>query len=511
MKKQLTISIIYQTISFTFNIFINFFLTQYIVNHIGGEAYGFVGLANNFIQYAQLITVALNSMASRFITIEISKCEYNNAEKYFASLLIGNLVMILLLSPIFIILIMNLEKIINISTYLVVDVKVLWLFMVVNFIINLISSIYAISTFAKNRLDLVSKYNVISNIIKFILLIFMCYTLKPKIWFVGFSSIIASIFILFMNKYYTKKLLPQISIKYKYFDFNILKKLISSGIWSSLSKLSSILSSGLDLLITNILIGPNAMGIISIVKTIPLMIISLFSVISDVFTPQLTINYAKNNIEQIKSDLFIAIKFISFFSTIIIVAFIVLGKDFYSLWIPNENANILSILSAIACGYLIILIPLQPLNSIFVVVNKLKVSSISVLISSVFIIGIEMMFIPMINDINTKIIIIILSTAICELIRGILFIPIYSSNCLNIKWYTFYNPILKNILSAIILFIVYSLIYNNLEISTWPQLIMYTTSYLIIGIIINSIIIFNKHDRKKIINFIIKKSEVSFE
>lgn len=50
---------------------ISFLLTPYIIDTVGKEAYGFVGIANNFVSYAKLITLALNALAMRFITIKI--------------------------------------------------------------------------------------------------------------------------------------------------------------------------------------------------------------------------------------------------------------------------------------------------------------------------------------------------------------------------------------------------------------------------------------------------------
>ena len=65
-------------IAFAVNMGINFFLSPYIISNVGMDAYGFVTLANNFVMYASLITIALNSMASRFITVELYR---NNKEE----------------------------------------------------------------------------------------------------------------------------------------------------------------------------------------------------------------------------------------------------------------------------------------------------------------------------------------------------------------------------------------------------------------------------------------------
>lgn len=64
-KKQTTINLIASLVSFGINLAINFFLTPYLIRTLGTESYGFIGLANDFVQYAGIITSALNVMAGR--------------------------------------------------------------------------------------------------------------------------------------------------------------------------------------------------------------------------------------------------------------------------------------------------------------------------------------------------------------------------------------------------------------------------------------------------------------
>ena len=101
MKKQMYINLIAQTIAYAVNLAISFFLTPYIVNHIGVEANGFVGLANNFVEYAQLITVALNSMAGRYITIKLHQKNQKEANKYFTDVFFANLFLAVVLTVVF--------------------------------------------------------------------------------------------------------------------------------------------------------------------------------------------------------------------------------------------------------------------------------------------------------------------------------------------------------------------------------------------------------------------------
>ena len=60
-SKQLTINMIANFVNFGISLCISFFLSPYIVRTIGVEANGFITLANNFVSYTSLITIALNS------------------------------------------------------------------------------------------------------------------------------------------------------------------------------------------------------------------------------------------------------------------------------------------------------------------------------------------------------------------------------------------------------------------------------------------------------------------
>ena len=120
--KQTAINMITQIVSFVINILIGFFLTPYIVKHLGEEANGFVGLSANFISYATLITTAINSMAGRFIAVSYFKGDTENVFKYYSSVMIANIFLCFILTVPMVFIILFLPQIINVSDTLVKDV-----------------------------------------------------------------------------------------------------------------------------------------------------------------------------------------------------------------------------------------------------------------------------------------------------------------------------------------------------------------------------------------------------
>ena len=95
--KQTTLNIISQATTFLINMAIGFFLTPYIASHFEYGANGFVQLSSSFISYATLITSAINSMAGRFIAVSYFKKDEENVLKYYSSVMIANIFLVVLL------------------------------------------------------------------------------------------------------------------------------------------------------------------------------------------------------------------------------------------------------------------------------------------------------------------------------------------------------------------------------------------------------------------------------
>ena len=84
-RKSTLINVFAALITLGVQMFISFWLSPFVVGKLGEEAYGFINLANNFVSYASLVSVAINSMACRYISIEYNSGRINEAKSYFCS------------------------------------------------------------------------------------------------------------------------------------------------------------------------------------------------------------------------------------------------------------------------------------------------------------------------------------------------------------------------------------------------------------------------------------------
>lgn len=502
MKKQTAINFIAQTVAFAINFCISFFLTPYIIEHIGVEANGFVTLANNFIDYAQLFTVALNSMAGRFITIKLHQKNIEEANKYFTSVVFANLAFSVIFSAVFAIAIVYLDKFLNIGASSVSDIKILWSFIALNFVLSLFASTYSVSTFVTDRLDKTAISNVRGSIIRAAALV-ICYSFfRPYTFYVGIATLLLGLNNLISHICYKNRLTPELRIQRRYFDFAYIKELISSGIWNSITKLSSILASGLDLLISNIFVGGVAMGVLNLSKTFSNVILSLFGTIAYTFVPQLTLAYANNDFAEMKRQLIFSVKVLGLFSSIPIACLFGFGKAFYQLWVPMQDPDILYILTAISCLNLIFTLPMETFYYTFTVCNKVKISSIALILFSTASIITVFAGISFIQGENAKIIYIASVGAFYNVLRLLTFMPIYSAKCLDFKLTTFYPPIFKNALSVVVLSVFAFALNSFVSVNSWIMFISVCAVTAIVGIAANMFTLFSRSERAELMSLV---------
>jgi len=68
-KIRIVMALIAAISAFIINCRINLIITLLVTNTIGAETYGYVTLAKNFTNYADIMMIALYAYAARFITL----------------------------------------------------------------------------------------------------------------------------------------------------------------------------------------------------------------------------------------------------------------------------------------------------------------------------------------------------------------------------------------------------------------------------------------------------------
>lgn len=491
-------------VTFAVGLGIRFGLTPYIVQTLGPEAYGFIGLSANILSYTGLITIALNSMAGRFITVSYCAKKIDEANKYYSSVFFSNIILAMVIAIIACGCILWLDKFINIPCELINDVKWLFIFLTINNLIGLLSGTWAVATFVKNRLDLSNIQAIIGNIINALFLAILFSFFKPHVWYIGIAGLFQTLYTASTNYIFMGKLTPDLILRRTYFELIKIKELLKSGLWNLISKLGDILGHGLDLLIANLCIGSVEMGIFAITKNVPFLILSLFQSISAVFAPTMTRFFAENKREKLLNECYKSIRILSFFTAIPLSCLYVYGDCFYKLWLPSEDSYNLLYLTILGTFALPYTLPLESLWNIFTITNKLKYSTIFMVANNVVVFVIVMTSMIIVESHEIRLWILAGTRSICGVIRGFIFLPMYGGHCLNSPKMIFYKIIIKSLAYISISLLCCFTLKIFFTPQTWTGLIV---AFILVGFIcsiLGIIFVLKKTDRDFLVNKIRK-------
>ena len=450
--------------------FISFYISPLIVSKVGASAYGFIGLANDFVSYAAIIATVFNSVASRFIANSFYKKDYETANYYFNSLIAANIAISAVLGLAGVLLVPNLDKVLSIPASLVFDVKLTFALIFGSYIISLLTLVFTTSTFVTNRTDIQGIRNIIQYLIRFALVVIFLNFISVRIYWVALATLIATAVISIMNMSLTKRLTPELKIDPSKAKRKYAVELAKSGSWMALTSISTVLLRGLDLTVANIFVGDYEMGLLSIARTIPNNVTSVIATIAPIFTPVFIAYYAQDDIAGLTSNVKKTINTMALILFVPISGFIVFSYDFYALWqksLSSDELMLITMLSTLTVVQAYFNSVTSTMAQLSVVVNKLKLPVFVSLGCGIVSIAAE---IVLIKCFGLGLYAIVLSTTVVMIVRYVIFNSFYAAWCLKQPMTCFLPAALKTWLSIPFLIIIMILIRTVLPIHSWMGL-----------------------------------------
>lgn len=488
----------------TINLCISFFLSPYIIRTIGVEANGFVTLANNFVMYADLVVTALNAMAARYITLAYVQKDYEKANLYYNSVFWGNLLIVLVFIVPATVLVVYLENIINIPIRILLDVKILFALIFIGFFIRTGAPNYDCGTYVTNRMDLSYIPNMGASMFRCLFLICSFAVFVPRVWFVSMAALLVTVLRLIAAGYFTHRLTPELRVQIKkpIYSMSAIKELVGSGIWSSIGTAGAMLLNGLDLLMCNLFINPTAMGILALSKTLSSILGQLVDAVRDAFAPELTISYAIGDKKILHKNIVRAMKILTIIVTIPSAGVIVMGDAFYSLWVPSQDAKLLSILTTLSILSMTLNCGMNILLNVFSTVNKVRLNACVLLLSGAISLAITTLFVVFTDWDMYAVAGVSSFVIIC---KNWLFVVPKASTLLGFKWYEFYSILTPTVVSIVAIVAIGLIVRLIIPVNTWGLFLVACIVIGSIGLVFNMFIILNKEERGYLIGAVKRK------
>lgn len=496
---QFSKTLLFSLIAMAINYGISLILTPYITETLGTEAYGFVSLAKTVSNYGIIITTCLNSYAGRHIVLAYHKNDLDQANKYYSSVILANISLLLIVTLGSVFFIWKLQSFFVIPDYLLFDVRLLFAMDIFNFMLLATVNVFSVYTTVKDKLHKVHIARILGYLAEVAVLVALFMLCVPKIYYVGIALLVSTGVLGIIYYVGAKRELPELQVRLRDFSTEAVKKLVGSGIWNSINSVGNLLNSGLDLWVSNLLLSTVAMGQISMVKTLATIFSTLCQLLATPLHPMLLKQYSQKNMDSVSSTFVTSMKINGFFAVLLFAGFMALGKMYYQLWTPTQDISLLYQLTMITFAGSLTEGIAFPLFYAYTLTLKNRVPCFVTVLSGLLNVG--GMFV-LIKFFNIGAYAVVLTTTVLGWITYLVFTPLYAAKCLGCSPKAFYKAIGQIALAGIFMTAaVYgvSLLWTRVS---WITLLVLGVVSAIICIPIYVFAAFNKQERSKMLQMI---------
>lgn len=412
-------------------------LTPYLFKTLGAAAYGLVPLAALFTQYVSIITSELSGAVNRFLVLELNKPE-GRPNLIFNTAFALYLILILIQLPLFFSGLFFADKILSIPAELKTDALLLLGCSSISFLLSLLGSVFGVSSFSKNRLDIMSSINI-GRLIFRLLLILICFSVwGPKLRYIGYVDLGLNICVVGVVLRVWRKLTPELYVSFQEVDRKLLGPIFKMSFWSLVNQLGALLYLRTDIWIINRFISPVAAGGYAAVLVVSNFIRQFANMFSAQLSPTIMTYWARNDRSSLTHFLSFSMKILSFGLAFPAIVICLNSENILNIWLGKEfdGLSTLLIVTAIHLPINTGILPLFTLNSAS---NTIRIPAMVT-----FFMGIGNVSLSYYLGVTLQMgaIGVALATAIVLTLKNSLFIPIYGARTLNVSSWTFIRPLL---------------------------------------------------------------------
>lgn len=496
-RVQVPRNLIANIIFFIINIIIGLFLVPYFIDTLGVASYGLIPLATSITSYVGLVAQSLNSSVSRYLTVDLQRENFKKANITFNTSLFAVIGVILVLIPIIFVVSYYMPIFFQTPLNQKHDVVLLFLGVMGAFLVKTLSSVYGVSLFAYNRLDIQTIIDAINVFVQVGLIVLLFYKFSPNLSYVGIAYLIGALVAFILTIYASKKINPHLKVNYTDFRTSQLKEMAGMSNWIIINQIGALLFLQVDLIVVNKLFGPTAGGEYATILMWSILLRSMAGVFAGVLTPIILTYYAINQFEQIITISKSAVKLMSLTMALPIGFLIGFAPQILSLWIGPEFIK-LAPLMQVLIAHLIVNLSVLPLFSINVSFNKVRFPGLVTLFMGLgnFLLAITIPYMTGWGYYGVAVAGFIMLT-----IKNSIFTPWYATKIMGVPKHTFTKSILSGSISMVAIIGTIALLNHYLNITTLTSLIIV---FMAISLIYFSIIWFvglAQHESKLIKSF----------
>ena len=342
-----------------------------IIDSLGVEVFGVIGIVTSFVSYLTIITNSFSSSVSRNLIFLLNSSNFKEANKEFNSVLFLIIIIGVVVYPFLYYSAESFASVLNISDQsspsVIFLVRSVFFVFFVSSVAGIFGSVYVI----RDRYDLQSISDMFQKIILNMLVITLLIYWDTSLYSYSVALLISSLFIVSFNSLFFYRLLGEVKVSPSLFSTSRLSSNLSLSWWLMINQIGALLYHQSSLILVGIFVGVAHAGFLAISLTISSQVRVLATLISSVFQTKM-IRYVANENDEQANDFFLkVVMVISVIVVLVCSLFLGGSKWVLSVWLGKVDPQVL-ILCIICTSYLPIILNLIPTWSFLLAKNDVS-------------------------------------------------------------------------------------------------------------------------------------------
>ena len=319
-----------------FSMGISLYTSRVVLNELGIDDYGIYNVVGGIVAMFHVISGALSSAISRFITFELGRDNTDKLKKVFSSAITIQIfiaIIIIILAESIGLWFLNNKMVIPIDRLNAAH----WVyqFSIVTFAINLISVPYNAAIIAHEKMSAFAYIGIIEVISKLVISLAIAISPIDKLIFYGQMLMIIAVFIRVIYTYYCKKHFEECS-EYKFiFDKVLFKEMFGFAGWNFIGSSSAVLRDQGGNILINMFNGPEVNAARGLAMQVSAAIQGFVTNFMTALNPQITKSYASGQYDYMMTLIFQGARLSYYILLLLSLPVIFNAQYLLSLWLET--------------------------------------------------------------------------------------------------------------------------------------------------------------------------------
>ncbi len=454
---------------FLFSVGIGVLLVPYFISTLGVAAYGLIPLAASITGYVAIFVQSLNTVVTRFLTVDLQRGDYALANRTFNTAFFGLSALVLLMVPVVLVVAWFVPTIFDVPAGEENGAVILFLGVSAAFLLSSWNGNFTVQLFAFNRLDLQNLVNLASLLVQTGLILLLFTLCGPSLALVGGAYLSGAAAASVVSFILARRVCPHLRVSIQYFDHVRVRDLCGMGWWVVVNQIGTLLFHSAALIVVNLLFGATSAGLYAIPLQLVLLLQAVAGILSGVLVPTILSFYARGQTDTLILITKSAVKLMGLAMALPIGLVCGFAPQILTVWVGPQFA-VLAPLILLLTFHLSLNLAVLPLFSINVAYNQVRVPGVVTMLMGVVNITLAVAL-PLLTGWGYYGV--AAAGAIVLTLKNGFFTPWYATKVLGVDVQTFTPSILSGIFATILVGVAAGALNTLFDIASLSMLVVY--------------------------------------